>query len=173
VSAVALAELERRVEALHSAPKDAPPSDAEETVLALLDALERGAVRAAARGSDGRWSAVGWVKRGILAGFRIGRLVDQSPADSPFRFFDKHTFPTRAFTLADQVRIVPGGTTVRRGAYVAPGVVCMPPVYVNVGSWVGAGTMVDSHALVGSCAQIGERVHLSAARRQRLCSLEY
>jgi 2,3,4,5-tetrahydropyridine-2-carboxylate N-succinyltransferase len=90
-------------------------------------------------------------------------MVEQSVPDSPFHFFDKHTYPARSFVLGDQVRIVPGGSTIRRGAYVAPGVVCMPPMYVNVGSWVGAGTMIDSHALVGSCAQIGERVHLSAA----------
>jgi 2,3,4,5-tetrahydropyridine-2-carboxylate N-succinyltransferase len=83
--------------------------------------------------------------------------------DSPFRFFDKHTYPTRPLTLAHNVRVVPGGSTIRRGAYLAPGVVCMPPMYVNVGSYVGAGTMIDSHALVGSCAQIGARVHLSAA----------
>jgi 2,3,4,5-tetrahydropyridine-2-carboxylate N-succinyltransferase len=83
--------------------------------------------------------------------------------DVPAAFFDKHTLPPRAFMLRDGVRVVPGGTSVRRGAYVAPGVVCMPPAYINVGAFVGAGTMVDSHALVGSCAQIGERVHLSAA----------
>ncbi len=158
-----LADLEARVEALFQLAADAMPADAEQVVGRMLDALECGAVRAARRDADGAWHAVPWVKRGILLGFRVGRIVDQSAAGTPFSFLDKHTFPTRAFTLADGVRVVPGGSTVRRGAYLAPGVVCMPPMYVNVGTWVGAGTMIDSHALVGSCAQIGARVHLSAA----------
>ena len=128
---------------------------------ALLGALEAGDVRAAERGADGVWRANGWVKRGILLGFRLGEIVDQS--EGPFAFFDKDTYPTRPFSADAGVRIVPGGSTVRRGAYLAPGTVCMPPMYVNVGAYVGAGTMVDSHALVGSCGQIGERVHLSAA----------
>jgi 2,3,4,5-tetrahydropyridine-2-carboxylate N-succinyltransferase len=112
---------------------------------------------------------VPWVKRGILLAFRVGRTIampDEGGAqdvDRPAAFFDKHTIPPRALTLRDGVRVVPGGTSIRRGAYVAPGVVCMPPAFINVGAYVGAGTMVDSHALVGSCAQIGERVHLSAA----------
>jgi 2,3,4,5-tetrahydropyridine-2-carboxylate N-succinyltransferase len=146
---------------------EALPQDAEHTVDALLGALERGAVRAAERGADGTWRAVPWVKRGILLGFRVGRIVDMSigghHGEPRFGFFDKHTYPPQGLTTASGVRIVPGGSSVRRGAYLAPGVVCMPPMYVNVGAWVGAGTMVDSHALVGSCAQIGERVHLSAA----------
>ena len=106
-----------------------------------------------------------WVKRGILLGFRIGKLADMSPGAGPpdFRFFDKDTFPLRKLGVGDAVRVVPGGSAIRRGAYVSPGVVCMPPMYVNVGAWIGSGTMVDSHALVGSCAQVGERVHLSAA----------
>ncbi|MEX2182289.1 MAG: 2,3,4,5-tetrahydropyridine-2,6-dicarboxylate N-succinyltransferase [Gemmatimonadaceae bacterium] len=157
------AALEQRVEALFPLAADAMPKDAEDTVATLLDALEAGELRAAVRGADGRWNAVPWVKRGILLGFRVGRVVRQSPRGSPFAFFDKHTFPTRGFSLEDGVRIVPGGSAVRRGAYLAPGVVCMPPMYVNVGAWVGAGTMIDSHALVGSCAQVGARVHLSAA----------
>ena len=104
-----------------------------------------------------------WVKRGILLGFQAGTLTDMSTDRSVFKFFDKHTYPPRAFTIHDGVRVVPGGSAIRRGAYVAPGVVCMPPMYINVGAHVGTGTMVDSHALVGSCAQVGERVHLSAA----------
>ncbi len=143
------------------------PSDAEVVVDALLGALERGEVRAAERDADGAWRAVTWVKRGILLGFRVGKVVDMSlgghHGEPRFSFFDKHTYPPRPLGLEAGVRIVPGGSSVRRGAYLAPGVVCMPPMYVNVGAWVGAGTMVDSHALVGSCAQIGERVHLSAA----------
>ncbi len=141
--------------------------DAERLVDALLDALERGEVRAAERDEQGNWEAVAWVKRGILLGFRLGRVVEMSigghHGEPRFPFFDKHVYPPRSLTLDDGVRVVPGGSAIRRGAYLAPGVVCMPPMYVNVGAWIGAGTMVDSHALVGSCAQIGERVHLSAA----------
>ncbi len=143
------------------------PHDAEAVVDALLGALEHGVVRAAERDDAGTWSAVPWVKRGILLGFRVGRVVDMSlgghHGEPRLGFFDKHTYPPQAMRVEGGVRIVPGGSSVRRGAYLAPGVVCMPPMYVNVGAWVGAGTMVDSHALVGSCAQVGERVHLSAA----------
>jgi 2,3,4,5-tetrahydropyridine-2-carboxylate N-succinyltransferase len=143
------------------------PAGAEHAVDALLGALERGAVRAAERAADGRWHAVSWVKRGILLGFRVGRVVEMSigghHGEPRFAYFDKHVYTPRGLTLENGVRIVPGGSAVRRGAYLAPGVVCMPPMYVNVGAWIGAGTMVDSHALVGSCAQVGERVHLSAA----------
>jgi 2,3,4,5-tetrahydropyridine-2-carboxylate N-succinyltransferase len=143
------------------------PPEAEQLVETLLGALESGAVRAAERDAEGNWQAVPWVKRGILLGFRVGRIVEMSigghHGEPRFAFFDKHTYPPQPLALASGVRIVPGGSAVRRGAYLAPGVVCMPPMYVNVGAWVGAGTMVDSHALVGSCAQIGERVHLSAA----------
>ncbi len=146
---------------------EALPSDAEHVVDTLLGALERGAVRAAERDEAGGWHAVPWVKRGILLGFRVGRVVEMSlgghHGEPRFAFFDKHTYPPQAMDTSRGVRIVPGGSAVRRGAHLAPGVVCMPPMYVNVGAWVGAGTMVDSHALVGSCAQIGERVHLSAA----------
>jgi 2,3,4,5-tetrahydropyridine-2,6-dicarboxylate N-succinyltransferase len=144
------------------------PADAEDVVQTLIAALESGELRAAERDSDGQWRAVAWVKQGILLGFRIGQVVDMTAyvsegAPARFFFFDKHTFPTRGFDLTDGVRIVPGGSAIRRGAHVAPGVVCMPPMYVNVGAYIGANTMVDSHALVGSCAQIGARVHLSAS----------
>src|SRR5215831_6682068 len=125
-------------------------------------ALNGGAIRAAERDSGGRWHANRWVKQGILLGFRLGSLVDMSVGQS-LRFFDKDTYPTRAFTVADNVRIVPGGSSIRDGAFVAPSVVCMPPMYVNAGAYVDEGTMIDSHALVGSCAQIGKHVHLSAA----------
>jgi len=160
--------LAARIDALADTPPGAPlPADAGTTIEQLLILLERGSVRAANRRPDGQWEVCPWVKRGILVGFRAGRVVDMSPRGGThhgsFQFFDKHTFPTRELRLEDQVRIVPGGSTIRRGAYVAPGVVCMPPMYINVGSFVGPGTMVDSHALVGSCAQIGARVHLSAA----------
>jgi 2,3,4,5-tetrahydropyridine-2,6-dicarboxylate N-succinyltransferase len=123
-------------------------------------ALERGEVRAAEPAENG-WRVNAWVKQGILLGFRLGQVVETEAA-GPLRFFDKDTMPARRLTLADGVRIVPGGSAVRTGAYLAPGVVVMPPAYVNVGAYVGEGTMVDSHALVGSCAQVGRRVHLSA-----------
>ena len=170
MTSVTNATLADRIEALAATPAGSQlPAEAEEVVAQLLAALERGDVRAAERSADGSWNAVPWVKRGILLGFRVGRVVPMpderrgSDTDTPAAFFDKHTFPPRALTLRHGVRIVPGGTSVRRGAYLAPGVVCMPPAYVNVGAYIGSGTMVDSHALVGSCAQIGERVHLSAA----------
>lgn len=161
-------DLSARIDRLFAHPPGEPlPDEATSAVDELLQALEAGSVRAAERGANGDWSAVQWVKRGILLGFRAGRMVDMSPvmgADgTPFRFFDKHTYPARPLALSDGVRIVPGGSTIRRGAYVAPGVVCMPPMYINVGAHVGTGTMVDSHALVGSCAQVGAGVHLSAA----------
>src|SRR3989475_11557683 len=125
--------------------------------------LNRGEIRAAERDTDGNWHTNAWVKRGILLGFRMGAIVDMSPTDGSLRFLDKHTYPIHSFTLTDRVRIVPGGSSIRDGAYVAAGVVCMPPMYVNAGAYVDEGTMIDSHALVGSCAQIGKRVHLSAA----------
>ena len=125
-------------------------------------ALNRGEIRAAERDAGGRWHANTWVKRGILLGFRMGGIVDMSPADGSLRFLDKNTYPIRNFSPDDRVRIVPGGSSIRDGAYIAPGVVCMPPMFVNAGAYVDEGTMIDSHALVGSCAQIGKRVHLSA-----------
>ena len=126
-------------------------------------ALNCGEVRAAERNASGEWHVNPWVKRGILLGFRMGALVDMSPQDQALRFFDKDTYPIRELSVGNNVRIVPGGSSIRDGAYIAPGVVCMPPMYVNVGAYVDEGTMIDSHALVGSCAQIGRRVHLSAA----------
>jgi 2,3,4,5-tetrahydropyridine-2-carboxylate N-succinyltransferase len=169
VTASSLADVERRVEALASTPAgSALPKDARAVVETLLDALEKGTVRAAEKDqASGEWRAVQWVKRGILLGFRVGTIVDMSVRSANdhagFSFFDKETYPPRRLNGTDGVRIVPGGSSIRRGAYVASGVVCMPPMYINVGAHVGTGTMIDSHALVGSCAQVGERVHLSAA----------
>ncbi|HEX2779470.1 MAG TPA: 2,3,4,5-tetrahydropyridine-2,6-dicarboxylate N-succinyltransferase [Gemmatimonadaceae bacterium] len=155
--------LEHEIDEIAATPGNQPlPGRTEVVVQTLLNLLERGEVRAAERDGTGRWRAVPWVKRGILLGFRFGRLVAME-SSRPFTFVDKHLYPTREFEVDDRVRIVPGGSTVRRGAYLAPSVVCMPPMYVNVGAWVGQGTMIDSHALVGSCAQIGHKVHLSAA----------
>jgi 2,3,4,5-tetrahydropyridine-2-carboxylate N-succinyltransferase len=125
------------------------------------EALTRGQARAAEK-IDGRWQTNVWVKQGILLGFRLGDMVEMGSAGA-FTFVDKSTFPSREFTANDKVRVVPGGSTARQGAYVAPGVICMPPMFINVGAYVDEGTMVDSHALVGSCAQVGKRVHLSAA----------
>src|ERR1700686_4438982 len=126
-------------------------------------ALNRGQIRAAERDTDGVWHTNHWGKRGILLGFRMGAIIEMSPPDAGLQFLDKHTYPIRKFSTDDRVRIVPGGSSIRDGAYIAPGVVCMPPMFVNAGAYVDEGTMIDSHALVGSCAQIGKRVHLSAA----------
>ncbi len=160
---IGIAALEARVDELFALPAGTEtPRDTARIVNQLLEALESGSVRSAIRGDDGTWRAVPWVKRGILVGFRFGKLADLSPGGA-FSFVDKDTIPPQRFGVDRGVRIVPGGSTVRRGAYVAPGVVCMPPMFVNVGSYIGAGTMIDSHALVGSCAQIGARCHVSAA----------
>ena len=128
----------------------------------LKSALNRGEIRAAEKNASGKWIVNSWVKQGLLLGFRMGALVDMSTGES-FKFFDKDTYPARPTKIEDNVRIVPGGSTIRDGAYVAPSVVCMPPMFVNAGAYVDEGTMIDSHALVGSCAQIGRRVHISAA----------
>jgi 2,3,4,5-tetrahydropyridine-2-carboxylate N-succinyltransferase len=131
--------------------------------LSLRTALECGELRSASPdpASPTGWRVNAWVKQGILLGFRLGAL-EELPSGG-LSFVDKHTYPVRHFTAADGVRLVPGGSSVRSGAYLARGVVCMPPMYINAGAYVDEGTMVDSHALVGSCAQIGKRVHLSAA----------
>ena len=156
--------LRERIEALAGGGAARPSfTDADRATFAeFRAALNRGEVRAAERAPDGAWRVNTWVKRGILLGFRMGAPVDMS-ADGALRFFDKDTLPLRRLSVSDGVRVVPGGTSIRDGAYVAPGVVCMPPAFVNIGAYVGEGTMIDSHALVGSCAQVGRRVHLSAA----------
>ena len=122
--------------------------------------LESGKIRVAQK-EDGQWKVNSWVKEVILSGFRLGKLTDMSQGQ--FSFFDKDTIPVRTFTAENGVRIVPGGSSVRTGAYLAPSVIMMPPAYVNIGAYVDEGTMIDSHALVGSCAQVGKHVHLSAA----------
>src|SRR6202023_195419 len=134
--------------------------DARKTFLEFREQLTQGKIRAAEK-SNGDWKVNAWVKQGILLGFRLGELTKMG--DAIFSFVDKDTFPARQFAVADRVRVVPGGSSVREGAYVAPTVICMPPMFINVGAYVDEGTMIDSHALVGSCAQIGKRVHLSAA----------
>lgn len=127
----------------------------------LVSLLNGGKVRAAER-SHGTWKANEWVKKGILLGFRIGKLADMS-INRSFRYFDKDTLRLRPIKLSDNVRQVPGGSSVRDGAYIGKGVICMPPMYINIGAYVDDLTLIDSHALVGSCAQLGKRIHLSAA----------
>jgi 2,3,4,5-tetrahydropyridine-2-carboxylate N-succinyltransferase len=129
------------------------------------DALNAGAVRSAEPDPAARsgWRVNAWVKKGVLLGFRMGVVVDMSANETRQPFLDKATFPVKRFSTQDGVRIVPGGSSIRDGCYVGRGVTCMPPMYINVGTWVGDGTMIDSHALVGSCAQIGKNCHISAA----------
>ena len=126
----------------------------------VMAALEAGTLRVAEK-VDGVWQVNKGVKEVILAGFRLGAVTDMSQGQ--FSFFDKATFPVRKFTAEDCVRIVPGGSSIRRGAYVAPGAIVMPPAYINVGAYVGEGTMVDSHVTIGSCAQVGRHIHISAS----------
>jgi 2,3,4,5-tetrahydropyridine-2-carboxylate N-succinyltransferase len=125
------------------------------------EAIDLGLIRCAERGDDGRWTVNLWFKKSLLAGFRLGQIYEMD-GFSRTSFFDKQTLPPRIFTIANKVRIVPGGTSIRDGAYVAFGVIVMPPAFVNIGAWVDEDTMIDSHVLVGSCAQIGRRCHLSA-----------
>lgn len=126
----------------------------------LVSGLENGSVRVAEK-KDGVWTVDRKVKETILAGFRLGTMCDMSQGQ--FRFFDKSTYPVRGFSIEDGVRIVPGGTSIRRGAYIARGAIVMPPSYINVGAYVDEGTMIDSHVTIGSCAQIGKNIHISAA----------
>jgi 2,3,4,5-tetrahydropyridine-2,6-dicarboxylate N-succinyltransferase len=152
--------VERAFAAGHSAVND---STAHNVFHEFRSALESGEIRSASpdTASPTGWKVNVWVKQGILLGFRLGVLEDFPAAG--LSFVDKSTYPARHFTSNDGVRVVPGGSSIRAGAFVARGVVCMPPMYINTGAYVDEGTMVDSHALVGSCAQIGKRVHLSAA----------
>jgi len=155
-------QLEQRIEQLARASAEDLSNDAARaTFLEFREALTKGEVRAASK-ETGLWKTNEWVKRGILVGFRMGvlQVLDDGGA---INFVDKDTFPPRRFTATSGVRLVPGGSSIREGAYVAIGVICMPPMYINVGAYVDEGTLVDSNALVGSCAQIGKRVHLSAA----------
>jgi 2,3,4,5-tetrahydropyridine-2,6-dicarboxylate N-succinyltransferase len=128
----------------------------------LIEKLNIGVIRAAEPTENGEWKVNIWVKKGILLLFRYGRLVAMNN-ESGFPYFDKDTIPVHSFNIKNNVRIVPGGSSIRSGCYVAEGVICMPPMYINIGSYVDTGTMIDSHALVGTCAQIGKNVHLSAA----------
>jgi 2,3,4,5-tetrahydropyridine-2-carboxylate N-succinyltransferase len=156
--------LQSEIEQLFDAP---PPQYTEEhrhTFEAFKAALNRGEVRAAEPDTESKtgWRVNAWVKKGVLLGFRMGKIVDMSVDRVRQPFFDKDTYPVKAANLASQVRIVPGGSSIRDGAYVGRGVTCMPPMFINAGAYVDDGTMVDSHALVGSCAQVGRNCHISA-----------
>lgn len=154
-----MSDLKSAIERLAAHGEVEHDPEARKSFLEFRDQLTQGKVRAAEK-KDGKWIVNAWVKQGILLGFRLG-ILREMPAG--LSFVDKDTFPARQFTVADRVRVVPGGSSVREGAYVASSVICMPPMFINVGAYVDEGTMIDSHALVGSCAQIGKRVHLSAA----------
>jgi 2,3,4,5-tetrahydropyridine-2-carboxylate N-succinyltransferase len=156
-----MTSLESEIERLSTLKDVAKDKAARAVFLEFRDALTQGRVRAAEKTSEG-WRVNVWVKQGILLGFRLGKPAAMGRGEC-LSFVDKDTFPARRFSVTDGVRVVPGGSSARLGAYVAPSVICMPPMFINVGAYVDEGTMIDSHALVGSCAQIGKGVHLSAA----------
>ena len=156
--------MQDQIEALFDAPPPAYTAEHHSLFLSFKKALNRGAVRAAEpdSASPTGWRTNPWVKKGILLGFRMGSIVNMSVDSTKLSFFDKSTYPLHSFSVADGVRIVPGGSSIRDGVHIARGVICMPPMFVNVGAYVGEDTMIDSHALVGSCAQVGRNCHISA-----------
>ncbi len=153
-------ELKQKTEGIINSA-NVSPAEFKEFYLEFIEALNTGTIRSAEPDNEGNWKVNRWVKEGILLLFKYGKMVDMSVGG--FSFFDKDTIPARNFKIEDGVRLVPGGSMVRAGAYLAKGVICMPPMYVNIGAYVDEGTMLDSHSLVGTCAQIGKNVHLSAA----------
>jgi 2,3,4,5-tetrahydropyridine-2-carboxylate N-succinyltransferase len=153
--------LQSEIERLLALPVEDARRQGLDVVKEFRAGLNRGEFRAAEK-SDSGWRVNLWVKRGVLLAFRIGIVTDQSVPPA-FTFLDKDTLPVHPLSVTSGVRVVPGGSSIRDGAYVAKNVICMPPMFINIGAYVDEGTMVDSHALVGSCAQIGKRVHLSAA----------
>jgi len=157
--------LQTQIEALFDSSPSAYTAEHHSLFASFKEALNRGTIRAAEPDPSSLtgWRTIAWVKKGILLGFRMGSVVDMSLDSAKFPFFDKSTYPLHQFSAADGVRIVPGGSSIRDGAHLARGVICMPPIFVNVGAYVGENSMIDSHALVGSCAQIGRNVHISAA----------
>jgi 2,3,4,5-tetrahydropyridine-2-carboxylate N-succinyltransferase len=152
------------IERLAAAGPEAPRDEARKAFATLRAALSDGSVRAAEPdpASASGWKVNAWVKRGILLGFRFGETIDMSADHGRWPFFDKDTLPLKPIGAASGVRVVPGGSSVRDGAFLGRGVICMPPMFVNIGAYVGDETLIDSHALVGSCAQVGSRVHVSA-----------
>ncbi len=160
-----VSELPAVIERLAAAGAGAPKEEARQAFVTLRGALAEGTARAAEpdASSPSGWKVNAWVKRGILLGFRFGETIDMSADHGRWPFFDKYTLPLKQIGAWSAVRVVPGGSTIRDGAYLGRGVICMPPMYINIGAHVGDETLVDSHALVGSCAQVGSRVHLSAA----------
>jgi 2,3,4,5-tetrahydropyridine-2-carboxylate N-succinyltransferase len=158
-------DLQARIEHLFDARPESYTEDDFGIFQAFKELLNDGRARAAEPdGSSGNgWRVNGWVKKGILVGFRMGAVVDMSIDAARQPWFDKATYPVKRFSPGSGVRIVPGGSSIRDGCFVGRSVTCMPPMYINVGAYVGDGTMVDSHALIGSCAQVGERCHISAA----------
>ncbi len=154
-------DLQPAIERLCALPEVEHDPEARRIFSEFRDALTHGKIRAAEKSGD-TWVVNTWVKQGILLGFRLG-VLKETGEGTALSFVDKDTYPARRFRPNDRVRVVPGGSAVRSGAFVAPSVICMPPMYINVGAYVDEGTLVDSHALVGSCAQVGKRVHLSAA----------
>ena len=159
-----MSDLQTHIDDLFGQGDKADALTARAAFVRLRDALGEGTVRAAEpdAGEPSGWRVNAWVKKGILLGFRFGRLVDVSMDHGKWPFFDKDTMPIKTLGLDRQVRLVPGGSAVREGAFIGRGVICMPPMYINIGAYVGECSLVDSHALVGSCAQIGSKVHISA-----------
>jgi 2,3,4,5-tetrahydropyridine-2-carboxylate N-succinyltransferase len=157
--------LQHEIEALFDSPPPAYGPEHFQLFQAFKESLNEGRIRAAEpdASNPSGWRVNGWVKKGILVGFRMGQVVDMSADTTRQPWFDKATYPVRHMTAQSGVRIVPGGSSIRDGCYIGRGVTCMPPMYINAGAYVDSGTMVDSHALIGSCAQIGKNCHVSAA----------
>lgn len=157
-----MTNLQTQIESLFVKPASDLTTADRDIFTVFVEKLESGEIRSAEKQSDGNWKVNHWVKQGILVGFRLGKIVNMSGDE--FQFYDKDTYPIQKINGVERsIRIVPGGSSIRRGSFIAKSVTCMPPMYINVGAYIDEGTMVDSHALVGSCAQIGKRVHLSAA----------
>jgi 2,3,4,5-tetrahydropyridine-2,6-dicarboxylate N-succinyltransferase len=158
-------ELESQIAKLFDEKPAAYTEEHFELFARFKQALNQGAIRSAEPDVSERsgWRVNTWVKKGILVGFRLGAMVNMSPDPVRLPMFDKATWPVKRLSPADGIRLVPGGSSIRDGCYVGKGVICMPPMYINAGTWVGDGTVIDSHALVGSCAQVGNNCHISAA----------
>ncbi len=156
--------LQTSIERLATAGADADRAEARAVFAEFRAALSYGRVRAATPDAEAPsgWQVNAWVKQGILVGFRCGDIDTFAAPDPEVPFLDKDTLPLKPLGVESGVRVVPGGSSIRDGAYVGPGVICMPPMFINIGAWVGRDSLIDSHALVGSCAQVGERVHVSA-----------